>query len=1297
VSAQRQLRALLAGAALCVAVGAGVSFWTFGQIEQAAASRAHTTVVLDRSGELLSALQDAEAGQRGYALTGDEKFLEPYLAVRGTIRRQLTALRELTAIPEARQHLDAVGPALDAKMAELAQVIALRQAQDSSARLGGTGAREGQRLMDSIRREMKAFAVIQETAQAGHEAQFQADLRRLFAIMAIGSLFVLLLALSFAYSLNREAEHRLQEATLRGTKKLLEIQNEANAGLQQANARLETSEEKLSVTLRSIGDGMIATDAAGCVTLLNPVAEKLTGWTLAEALGAPVAHVFQIINRDTRQAVPVPVGTALAGGMVQVLARHTVLIARDGRECAIADSCAPIRDRGGRAIGAVLIFRDVTAEQATEAAGRDSAALIQVILDTVADGIITLHASGGVIERANQAAERMFGYPSAGLIGQNFRELIPELDRDQRNGSIDDYRASDEARAAGLAREVVGRCKDGRTFPLEITVSEMQVGGARYFTGVLRDITARKRAEDALFKAGALQRAIFNSANFSSIATDARGVIQIFNVGAERMLGYAAGEMLNTITPADISDPLEVIARAQALSAELGTPILPGFEALVFKASRGIEDIYELTYIRKDGSRFPAVVSVTALRDVQNAIIGYLLIGTDNTARKRIEGEQEQLAQRLRDQQFYTRSLFESNIDALMTTDPSGIITDVNKQMEALTGSTRDELIGAPFRNSFTDPARAEAGIKLVLSEKKVTNYELTARARDGKETLVSYNATTFYDRGRRLQGVFAAARDVTERQRAEENLRRALTELNLANAELAQASRLKDEFLANMSHELRTPLNAILGLSEALVEQVYATLTPRQLKSVTTISTSGQHLLVLINDILDLSKIEAGKLELNLEPVNVEEFCQSCLVFVRTQAMQKKIAVAFDYDGRGPTFLADPKRLKQVLVNLLTNAVKFTPVGGRIGLTVAVPADEEVVRFTVWDTGIGIAPADAAKLFQAFTQIDSGLSRAQEGTGLGLALVAKLVELHGGGVTLESEPGQGSRFTVTLPRAVLSASVAPLAATVASSETRRPFRRALIIEDDPVSGAIVANLLAELGLTSVVHLRGEGAVEATLREQPDVILLDILLPGESGWVVLAKLKEHPGTRDIPVLVVSFVDEPQKSRALGAMAHLTKPITRAQLAKCFQLQTGATGLSIPLFGEASRDTRKVILLAEDNEANVEMLGGYLEDRGYALRYAANGLMAVTLAREVQPAVILMDIQMPVMDGLTAIREIRATPALAATPIVALTALAMPGDRERCIAAGATEYMSKPVSLKALAELVKRLLAAEARK
>src|SRR5437588_274424 len=309
------------------------------------------------------------------------------------------------------------------------------------------------------------------------------------------------------------------------------------------------------------------------------------------------------------------------------------------------------------------------------------------------------------------------------------------------------------------------------------------------------------------------------------------------------MLGYAAADVMTKTTPADISDPQEVIARAAALSLVLATPITPGFEALVFKGARGIEDIYELTYIRKDGSRFPAVVSVTALRDDQGGIIGYLLIGTDNTARKQVEAERMLLDQRVRDQQFYTRSLIESNIDALIATYPRGIITDVNKQMEALTGCTRDALIGAPLKDYFTDPERAEAGIKLVLGEGKVTDYELTARARHGKETVVSYNATTFHDRDRKLQGVFAAARDVTARKRYEQSLQ--------------QANRAKSVFLANMSHEIRTPMNAILGFSQLMLRD--RDLTPQQCQYLGTINRSGEHLLALINDILEMSKIEDG------------------------------------------------------------------------------------------------------------------------------------------------------------------------------------------------------------------------------------------------------------------------------------------------------------------------------------------------------------------------------------------------------------------------------------------------------
>ena len=632
--------------------------------------------------------------------------------------------------------------------------------------------------------------------------------------------------------------------------------------------------------------------------------------------------------------------------------------------------------------------------------------------------------------------------------------------------------------------------------------------------------TPEVRSEAALLQAGALQSAIFNSANFSSIATDAKGVIQIFNVGAERMLGYTAAEVMNQITPADISDPQEVIARAQELSIELETPITPGFEALVFKASRGIEDIYELTYIRKDGSRFPAVVSVTALRDEQEAIIGYLLIGTDNTARKQIEAEQELLSQRLRDHQFYTRSLFESNIDAIMTTDPAGIITDVNKQMEVLTDCTRDELIGAPFKNYFTDPVQAETSIKQVLREKKVTNYELTARARDGKETVVSFNATTFYDRDRKLQGVFAAARDVTERKRLDQVLQEKNVELENARVVAEKTNLTKSDFLANMSHELRTPLNAVIGFSEVLQDQMFGQINEKQQEYVNNILTSGRHLLSLINDILDLSKVESGKMELELSSFLLRESLDASVMMLKEKALKGGVGLHLNLAAEADVHLsADLRKMKQILFNLISNAVKFTPKNGTI--QVSAVRDGDFIEISVADTGIGIREDDIPKLFQAFTQLESVYTKGFEGTGLGLALTRQLVELHGGRIWMESTFGTGSRFSFTIP---LSQDAGNQPPAKRADVVPGSGNTVLVIEDDPLTLATLENALLRKGYRALRASNGMQGVEMAQRDSPDLIVLDLVMPVMNGFDVADRLVNEKIAANIPILVLTSMD-----------------------------------------------------------------------------------------------------------------------------------------------------------------------------
>jgi PAS domain S-box-containing protein len=761
------------------------------------------------------------------------------------------------------------------------------------------------------------------------------------------------------------------------------------------------------------------------------------------------------------------------------------------------------------------------------------------IVDTVREPLLILDATLRV-RFANGAFYRTFHVSSE----ETENRLIYELGNGQWD--IPDLRT--------LLEDVVPRSSVFNDFELEHTFPVigprvMLLNARKLRAGhhgellvlAMEDVTPRKRAEEALREAGALQSAIFNSANFSSIATDEKGVIQIFNVGAERMLGYTAAEVMNKITPADISDPQEVVARAKALSAELGTTITPGFEALVFKASRGIEDIYELTYIRKDGSRFPAIVSVTALRDEHEGIIGYLLIGTDNTARKQVEAERMLLDQRVRDQQFYTRSLIESNVDALIATDPRGIITDVNKQMEALTGCTRDELIGAPFKDYFTNHDRAEAGIKLVLGEGKVNDYELTARARDGKETVVSYNATTFHDRDRKLQGVFAAARDVTERKRYEQSLQ--------------QANRAKSVFLANMSHEIRTPMNAILGFSQLMLRD--QDLTPRQCQYLGTINRSGEHLLALINDILEMSKIEAGRTTLNPSTFDLPVLLKDLEMMFRVRTDEKKLSFAVEIIGDVPQFIvADINKLRQVFINVLGNAVKFTEQGG-IALRVRTDCEGATapcpcLRVEVEDTGLGISADEQDKLFRHFEQAKAG-QQAGTGTGLGLAISREFVRLMGGDITVKSQVGKGSMFVIQLPLKEGEAQ-----AVEAKDKQRHILRlqpgqaacRVLIADDIEDNRQLLAQLLGPVGFEIRMATNGAEAVREFADWQPTLVLMDFRMPVMDGHEAIRLIRGMPGGKEPKIIAVTasaMDDNRQDLMEIGADDFIGKPFREAEL------------------------------------------------------------------------------------------------------------------------------------------------------
>jgi len=513
----------------------------------------------------------------------------------------------------------------------------------------------------------------------------------------------------------------------------------------------------------------------------------------------------------------------------------------------------------------------------------------------------------------------------------------------------------------------------------------------------------------ARLKEGALENAVLTSASFSIIATDERGIIQLFNAGAERMLGYRAEEVVDRLSPGDLHDPIEVQMRADALSTELGIPIAPGFEALAFKASRDIEDIYELTYVCKDGSRFPAIVSITALRAHDGSVIGYLLIGADNSARKRVE-----------------------------------------------------------------------------------------------------------------LQLIDATAAAET-------------------------ANRAKSDFLSGMSHELRTPLNAILGFAQ-LIDTGTPPPTATQKRSVDQILKAGWYLLDLINEILDLALIESGKLTLSNEPVSLAEIIAECHAMIEPQATSRGIAMTLPRIELPRFIQADRTRLKQVLINLLFNAVKYNRPNGTVAVD-AVAGGVGKVRISIRDTGVGLEPQQVEQLFQPFNRLGKQ-SESEEGSGIGLVVSKRLVDLMGGAIGVESIPGEGSVFWVEFasahaPTTSMAAEMEAGPARVASI-TGGPLRTVLYVEDNPANLELVTQLVERRS-----DLRMISAPDASLGIHyarsclPQVILMDINLPGMSGIEALEVLRADPATSGIPVIALSANAVPrdiERALAAGFSNYITKPI-----------------------------------------------------------------------------------------------------------------------------------------------------------
>lgn len=638
-------------------------------------------------------------------------------------------------------------------------------------------------------------------------------------------------------------------------------------------------------------------------------------------------------------------------------------------------------------------------------------------------------------------------------------------------------------------------------------------------------------------KKSLIKEVIFKSAHFLSIATDAHGVIQLFNVGAQNMLGYKVDEVVNKFTLTDISDPQERITRATALSKELETPITPDLDALVFKASRGIEDVFELTYIHKNGNLLPTIVSITALRNKQNTIMGYLLIGTDNTAHKHAEDTLRKLSLAV-----------EQNPNSIVITDLHANIEYVNEAFIKTSGYHRDELIGKN-QSQLSSKKTSQIVYKTMWEQLKIGKSwqgEFINKAKQGHE----YTELALISPIRQPDG------KITHYLGIKENITESKQNQAILLAAIVRAESLaksKAQFFATMSHEIRTPMNGIINFSElALLHDM-----PDNIRDyLKKINNASLGLLNILNDILDLSKLEAGAIHINIEHFAIDELIDDLHGLFMEASKQKGLSLTLIMAPGVPRYLlGDKLRLEQVLINLLGNAIKFT-ASGSVTLNITL---QQLIRsqakllFAVTDTGIGISAADQNKLFRPFSQVDDSITRRFGGTGLGLALSHNMIQLMGGEFSVTSRLGQGSQFSFTLTLGVSSLSnhttminrSETLSSTLSSYSQQLTSIQVLVVEDNIFNQQIIDEFLTLSGVSVKTANNGQEALIALEHTEFDAVLMDIHMPVMDGIEAIRRIRRLPRFRALPVIALTAgVTEEERKRCLtaGMNDFITKPI-----------------------------------------------------------------------------------------------------------------------------------------------------------